>query len=320
MAVITDYVPATDDLCLYDETNSGQPIAWNTGSPLYAYRSQLRWMRLPYRAYVYESTGYPEPPATSLSQKPNYWNSQKPHLYFAAPRVAFGCRHIWESGVDAARNAALTEIWASQELKFSDSSFGTVTTLANADFIRPWTLQEDNVTRVSNSDVGIFEYGGAVTIDADDCLGVLRPCEIPYGTEGWMLDGNGKVIPIVYEYAAPTVISHYPDADIDVEGGAVRYSSPRLLETFLYDSGDIMFVLHPDSGMLSVVGHVAVGSSSVVSDVPNGYPSSYLASLGAGKTVTPSRWVMEIGSNYATETKAQSIMSVLETIAGEVSP
>jgi len=312
MAHLSSYDPSVDDLCLYDGTNSGQPIGWNTGSPLYPYRSQLRWLRLPYRSYDHESSSYPEPGGTSLAQKPNYWNHNHPPIVFVASKLAVCAQHFWNAGNgDGNRQAGVYNIWDAQVLKFADASFN-LTTLDNATLLYPYTKQSDG-TRVSLTDVGIFEYDGAISIDADDCLPVIRPETIPYGASGWYLDGNGKAIPCTFNY------TH--DYTPDESSSVFSLTIDRLLDSFVGDSGAVSLVLHPDEDRLYLVGHDTTGGGEThgsTSICAPSYPTSYLNTLGTGKSFTPVSWRMVIGSGYATETKCSSISAILADIASEV--
>lgn len=309
MAVLASYLPERDDLCLYDGSNTGIPIGWNPDNPLYPYRAQLGAIKLPYREFFNQSISYPEPPATPLSQKPNYWNSHKPHFVFVAPRLGLCSMHYWEGVFDRNRNAATYGIWDEQSMWFADASFNT-TRLTNTNFLRPWTRTTGGV-QVSPTDVGICEYDGP-SVSPYGTMPVLVASTIPRGTAGFCIDGNGKTFEFTMRECQDSTPPGYK---------STRGTAPNLLEIFQNDSSTLWLV--PIDGILHLVGQQFFPSGGplfggAAAQATLALPTSYLDGLGSGKQFVPVRYPAAF-ENLANQTDTLDAKAQAEAILALVS-
>jgi hypothetical protein len=173
---IADYDPITQDLYLYNETNTGNPIAWNPNCVVYQYREYLETRRAKQRIFFNQLA--PEPPGSPLSQKPNYWNNQgvgvqsAPYMWVSPSRGLFSS-HYWGLGLNDAckrRDIFADQIggsWATTDFNFLNLNNNLVT-LDKSKLRFGWEWVEIvpgggswNITnRKSFSDLAIFEYTG----------------------------------------------------------------------------------------------------------------------------------------------------------------
>lgn len=169
-----NYDPVTQDLYLYNETNTGDPIAWNPNCVVYKYREYLETRRAKPRDF-FNPVGFPEPPGTTLSQKPNYWNNlgvgsnTAPYIFANANRGIF-CSHYWSSDGYKRLNLYVSNIQSwTYTLKFLNLN-NELVTLDNTKlkfgwewienipggFAPQWTLQNKKMPQ----DYSIWEYEG----------------------------------------------------------------------------------------------------------------------------------------------------------------
>lgn len=169
-----NYDPVTQDLYLYNETNTGDPIAWNPNCVVYKYREYLETRRAKPRDF-FNQVGFPEPPNTPLSQKPNYWNnlgegSNTAPYMFANPNRGIFCSHYWACDGYKRLNLYVSDIpsWT-YSLKFLNLN-NQLVTLDNTKlkfgwewienipggFAPQWTLQNVKMPK----DYSIWEYEG----------------------------------------------------------------------------------------------------------------------------------------------------------------
>lgn len=171
---VPDYDPVTQDLFLYNETNTGNPIAWNPNCIVYKYREYLETRRARPRRF-FNQILYPEPPGLPLSQRPNYWNNlgngveTAPYLFISPDRGLF-CGHYWSGATEYKRS----NIYANQISGWNGIDFNYLTmdnTLVTLDkskmrFGYTWIENvvnggQDNLqNRKSINDIFIVEYEG----------------------------------------------------------------------------------------------------------------------------------------------------------------
>jgi hypothetical protein len=85
------YNPITDDLYLYDVSNTGYPIGLNPNSQLYGASAYLKTTSVLYRRF--EIIGETHSPGLTLSYYPNYYNADIPKAQWISENILSGTVH-----------------------------------------------------------------------------------------------------------------------------------------------------------------------------------------------------------------------------------
>lgn len=160
---IANYNPKIDDVFLYDETNSGFPIALNPGHPLYGYKNSLMAIGARSRTYseYQKNPDFPDgPPAgTSLKQYPNYYNNNQVLCWWIGSTILGSSVHYTGTKPSDSSNlkgfSKKTTLQDNRTLKFwKDDTFSELEQYTN--FYNIYTHVPSNLVRTTNIDSYYF--------------------------------------------------------------------------------------------------------------------------------------------------------------------
>jgi len=287
------YDPTTDDLYLYDGSNSGWPVGWNGNHPLFSYRYQIQWVGVAKRkvapdadANYYGRPGLVTPPrqipvGTPAAQLPNYYTYRYPSMTFLGTNFSVGAIHFWDGNLTNRNRPATASIWGLPEIRFlmGDES---IETRANADFLGSYNQVAS--VNVSMSDVGVFEYQGGNPA-FEPFMPTVRVDSYPFPLEGWMIERQGRAVACVIEPLGAS--SNKPNQSLF---RAKFTTTGRELQVAEGDSGSV-FVAFID-GTIYYVGHL-LGVLNQITPEGIGY-----VNVAANRTLPSAAYFDSIGRSW----------------------
>lgn len=256
------YRPSRDDLWVYEDhvvtwTDGGggsmtvkRPVGWNSGSPLYPYRSSIVGLSARYRTNSTASTAGQRAPYLSYNDQtdpandPNYYNSYPPGFAVVSDRMMYGCRHCFFA------------MSARDTTKFLVGAGGYPDSMAAALLVFRWLGADDSVLdSIEPEDIYLpftSDPPNLVAMQSDSCcFEPIRSLSVPPvsvgdctnigagQTNAWIVDGNDKVIRAKIQYAYNAGSLPYFRITTVTPTGAAPPLQP--LE-FTHDSGSRIFV------------------------------------------------------------------------------
>jgi hypothetical protein len=259
MLIGYEYIPSLHDLWLYEDhvvswtypgpgsTTLKRPYAWNPGSALYPYRKSIQAMPATYRILGTFSGQYSY--GVNLESnpvnKPVFYNSYCPwKAFFFSPTLAVQSEH-WQMSSqyrDLSKNFgnqyANGSVFEANTLIRHISHDNVVFDYDMNDMIWPYRRTSPAFGSKfafgspNEADIAIVEYPAGISVPA---LKLADTRTVPYGTKGWMVDSNFKVVELFYKscYVPPTA-----------SPGSYETNSSAIgqVQLFSHDSGSMGFV------------------------------------------------------------------------------
>lgn len=268
---VPDYDPVTQDLYLYDATNTGYPTGWNPNCVVYKYRDQLETRRAKPRQFFNSNNSYPPPVGVSLSQKPNYYNNlgngseTAPFMWVNSSRGIWCC-HYWLGGLfDRKRSLVPPDMtYLGHTLYFLNLN-NQLIELEKTNLLSGWTYVGNNANDINSrkmpQDMAIVEYSGTKLQGKKfPKFGVVVEMAPDTFDTVFMIDSQDKVLSLIPN-SSNFNIEFVPFDQIELNYISIR--DPRILLTFNGDSGMQLYGVRDN--VVYFLGHVSTGSAGGLS-------------------------------------------------------
>lgn len=238
------YDPITQDLYLYPESGTGDPIAWNPSCVAFKYREQLETRKAKARAFTTQSMNYPFPVNGSIDQKANHFNNRSPPAIWFNETRGLWSTHYYSAYLTRNPNYNLPVSGTDHITQFLNLN-NTIVTLPYSDILHPY---------VAWSDYCVVEYSGNLLQGKKfPKLGSLNSLSEDMFDSLMYIDSQDKVIMI-----PPTSLT------LNIVSGSINasFTDNRVLSVYLHDSGSQLFGIKND--ILFFLGHIETAASITI--------------------------------------------------------